>query len=125
MQTFKKEERLCSKKSIDFLFAKGKSLYINPFKIKWANQNFNTNYPVQILIVVPKRYFKKAHDRNKLKRQIREVYRKNKLILYDSLNIKEKKITFAIIYTVKDIFPYKLLEEKIILILQRLKQMQD
>jgi ribonuclease P protein component len=125
MQTFKKEERLCSKKSIDFLFANGKSFYLNPFKIKWTYQDFNTNYPIQILIVVPKRYFKKAHDRNKIKRQIREAYRKNKSILYDFLKIKEKKITLAIIYTEKDISPYNLIEEKIILTLQRLKQVQE
>lgn len=122
MQTFKKEERLCSKKSIDFLFANGKSFYLNPFKIKWIYQDCNTNYPAQILIVVPKRYFKKAHERNKLKRQIREAYRLNKSILYDSLETKEKQISLAIIYNGKEIFSYNLIVEKIILILQRLKQ---
>ncbi|NVN93755.1 MAG: ribonuclease P protein component [Bacteroidetes bacterium] len=120
MQTFKKEERLCSKKSIDFLFANGKSFYFTPFKIKWLYQDFETDYPVQIMIVVPKRYFKKAHERNKIKRQIREAYRINKFILYDSLKIKEKKISLAIIYNGKEISSYKLIEEKIILILQRL-----
>ena len=122
MQTFKKEERLCSKKSIDFLFAKGKSFYLHPFKIKWAFEDIKMIYPVQILIVVPKRYFKKAHDRNKIKRHIREAYRKNKSILYDSLVAKEKQLILGIIYNEKDIFSYNIIEEKIILTLQRLTQ---
>jgi ribonuclease P protein component len=122
MLTFKKEERLCSKKSIDFLFANGKSFYLNPFKIKWIYQDCSTNYPAQILIVVPKRYFKKAFERNKIKRQIREAYRLNKSVLYESLKIKDKQIVFAIIYNGKENFSYNLIVEKIILILQRLKQ---
>ncbi|MEI6696034.1 MAG: ribonuclease P protein component [Bacteroidota bacterium] len=122
MQTFKKEERLCSKKSIDFLFAKGKSFYLHPFKIKWTFEDIKMISPVQILIVVPKRYFKKAHDRNKIKRHIREAYRKNKSILYDSLEAKEKQIILGIIYNEKDIFSYNIIEEKIILTLQRLTQ---
>ncbi len=120
MQTFKKEERLCSKKSIDFLFAKGKSFYVNPFKIKWVYEDLNTMMPAQILIVVPKRYIKKAHTRNKIKRLIREAYRKNKFILYDALKISDKQIIFAIIYNDKDNLAYNLIEEKIILTLQRL-----
>jgi len=122
MLTFKKEERLCSKKSIDFLFANGKSFYLNPFKIKWIYQDCVTNYHAQILIVVPKRYFKKAFERNKIKRQIREAYRLNKSVLYESLKIKDKQIVFAIIYNRKENFSYNLIVEKIILILQRLKQ---
>ena len=122
MLTFKKEERLCNKKSIDFLFANGKSFYLNPFKIKWSYQDYNTNFPVQILIVVPKRYFKKAFERNKIKRQIREAYRFYKSDLYDSMKNSEKQIALAIIYNGKENFSYKLIEEKIILILQRLKQ---
>jgi len=122
MQTFKKEERLCAKKSIDFLFANGKSFYLDPFKIKWVFEELDSNYPVQILVVVPKRYFKKAHDRNKIKRHIREAYRKNKSLLYNSLESNGKKIALAIIYNAKEIFSYNLIEEKIILTLQRLKQ---
>ena len=122
MQTFTKEERLCSKKSIDLLFAKGKSLYVNFLKIKWAYEELNSKSPAQILIVVPKRYIKKAHTRNKIKRHIREAYRKNKSILYDALKTSDKQIIFAVIYNDKEIFSYNLIEEKIILTLQRLNQ---
>jgi len=122
IQTFTKEERLCSKKLIDFLFANSQTFYVNPFKIKWVYEDFETELPAQSLVVVPKRYFKKAHDRNKIKRQIREAYRKNKKILYDPLIINRKKIAIAIIYNEKEIFSSNFIEEKIILTLQRLKQ---
>ncbi|MFZ4399602.1 MAG: ribonuclease P protein component [Bacteroidales bacterium] len=125
MQTFNKEERLCSKKAIDFLFANGKTFYLNPFKVKWAYETFNNDFPVKILIVVPKRYFKKAHDRNKIKRRIREAYRKNKNILYEVLQDQQTKLIVAIIFTEKNELLYNLIEEKIILTLQRLKQLQD
>jgi ribonuclease P protein component len=124
-QGLKKQERLCSKKSIDILFAKGLSFYVNPLKIKWINEEFNLNFPTKLMVVVPKRNFKKAVLRNKIKRQIREAYRKNKNILNDSLLIQQKSISMAVIYTGKDISAYNVIENKIILILQRLKQLQE
>jgi ribonuclease P protein component len=124
-QGFKKQERLCSKKSIDILFAEGLSFYVNPLKVKWKNEEFNVNFPAKVLIVVPKRYFKKAVIRNKIKRQLREAYRKNKNILIDCLLIQQKSVSMAVIYTGKDISAYNAIEDKIILILQRLKQLQE
>jgi len=124
-QGFNKQERLCSKKSIDILFAEGLSFYINPLKVKWKNEAFNLNFPAKILVVVPKRYFKKAVLRNKIKRQIREAYRKNKNLLIDGLLIQQKSVSIAVIYTDKDISTYNAIENKIILILQRLKQLQE
>ncbi|MCX6231936.1 MAG: ribonuclease P protein component [Bacteroidetes bacterium] len=123
--TFKKQERLCSKKSIDILFAKGMSFYINPLKVKWASEEYNTVSPAKLLVVVPKRYFKKAVVRNKLKRQIREAYRKNKNLLFETLLIQQKSISLAVIYNDKEISSYKTIENKIILILQRLKQLLE
>ena len=124
-QGFKKQERLCSKKSIDILFEEGLSFYVNPLKVKWKNEEFNLIFPAKVLIVVPKRYFKKAVFRNKIKRQIREAYRKNKNILIDCLLVQQKSVSIAVIYTGKDISTYNTIENKIILILQRLKQLQE
>ena len=120
MQTFKKEERLCSKKLIDELFDKGKSFSINPIKIIWLKAELNSVFPAQVLIVVPKRNIKSAVDRNRIKRQIREAYRKNKDILYKSLLNAEKQCAFAIIYLEKNETKFKELEDKIILSIERL-----
>ncbi len=120
MQSFKKEERLRDKKSIKELFDKGNSFYIGPFKVIWINDYFEGASPAKILITASHRNFKNAVDRNRIKRITREAYRKNKCILYEKLDGSKKKIAFMLIYTGKIIIPYKEVEDKIILILQRL-----
>ena len=118
-QTFRKEERLCSKKIIKTLFEDGSSLTVHPFRLVWLKTVLKTEYPVQITISVPKKNIAKAVDRNKIKRQMRESYRKNKNILYKYLYNKDKQYAMALIYTAKDEIDYKEIETKIILTLQR------
>ncbi len=120
MQTFKKEERLCKKKSIKILFEEGKKFHVYPFKIIWMDVESDSKYPARILIGVSKRFFKKAVDRNKIKRQIREVYRKNKSLFYEYLSRQKKHCVLAILYTDSAFIPFIELEKKIIIILQRL-----
>lgn len=120
MPTFKKKERLCSKKSIDFLFKNGSSFFSYPFNVKWQITNQLSEIPSEILIVVPKRNFKKATDRNHIKRLIREAFRLKKEILTQFLLNENKHIQFALIYSEKEFLIFKSLEDKIILTLQRL-----
>ncbi len=89
--TFKKEERLCSKKLIDRLFNGGKShsLAAFPLRVVYMEQDREDEKPqVQVLISVPKRCFKLAVKRNRVKRQIREAYRQQKHMLLDTLKKK-------------------------------------
>ena len=72
------------------------------------------------MITVSGRTFKNAVDRNRIKRITREAYRKNKSVLYEKLEQSTKKIAFILIYTGKIIISFKDVEDKIILILQRL-----
>jgi ribonuclease P protein component len=109
MQTFSKSERLCSKVLIDRLFEKGKSFNSFPFRITLL-EIAESSAPIKIVISVPKRNFKKAVDRNKLKRQIREIYRKEKQKTYELLG--EKKIILMLIYTAKTKIEFKELEDK-------------
>src|SRR3569832_293963 len=101
MQTFSKDERLCNQSIIDRLIKKGNSFNSFPFKIIWLELQEST-VPVKIVISVPKRKFKKAVDRNRIKRLIREAYRKNKHKLIERL--EDKKIAMLLIYTSKTIF---------------------
>lgn len=110
MQTFSKAERLCSRVLIEQLFKNGKAFNTFPFKFVWLRAS-ESDVPVKTVISVPKRLFKRAVDRNKLKRRIREAYRKEKSVLYELLN--ENKIHLMIVYTGKSISEYNLIEEKI------------
>jgi ribonuclease P protein component len=79
------------------------------------------NFPAQILISVPKQNLRKAIDRNKIKRRIREAYRINKGILYEALTERQQQMIFCITFTSKEILPSSLITEKIKLLLQRLR----
>lgn len=118
MQTFTKSERLCSKVVIDKVFVEGKTIVVPSFKLFWMPSPIEQDFPLQIVITVPKRSFKRAVDRNKLKRRIREAYRKNKVLVYEQAG--ERKYSLMLIYTGKSIVPYQELEEKIIKLLKRL-----
>jgi len=121
METFKKEERLYNKKVIEYLFANGSSFFIHPFKVVWCEYQLNSQFPASILISASKHNIKKAVIRNRIKRVVREVYRKNKQEFYNFLEERNSKCVFSLIYTAKDVLPYTDLEKKIILILQRLQ----
>ena len=117
MQTFSKNERLCSKVLIERLIKNGRSINHSPFRISWLPITESTS-PVKIVISVPKRSFKKAVDRNRIKRQIRDVYRKEKQKVYDVLG--EKNILVMLIYTAKIKPEYSELQQKISELLLRL-----
>jgi len=119
-QSFKKAERLQSKKVIDLLFEKGASFAREPIRTIWLESELKSEFPVQVLIAVPKKNIPRAVDRNRLKRRMREAYRKHKVDLYASLRSTDRKIALALVYTGRDVRAYADIEEKIILSLQRL-----
>jgi ribonuclease P protein component len=107
--TFKKEERLSKEKNIQELFDKGSSFYLYPFKVFFM-KNPDPTYPVhQVLISVSKKNFKKAVDRNLIKRRIREAYRLNKNQLGE-----QNKLLIAYLYSVKEILPSAQIHERLI-----------
>ncbi|UXP33910.1 ribonuclease P protein component [Reichenbachiella agarivorans] len=112
---FSKEERLHSKKEIDALFTKGASFYLYPFSVRFLPRESAPSCH-QVLISVSKRNFKRAVDRNRIKRLIRESYRLNKQLLSDV----DPYLSIAYIYTAKDILTFALIEKKLIASLKRL-----
>lgn len=100
--TFRKEEKLCSQKIIGDIFLSGTSFLCYPLKVVWKCEELPTSFPAQVVFSVPKRLFKRAHDRNLLKRQLREVYRCQKHELYQSLELNERKIAVMIVYIAKE-----------------------
>jgi len=106
--TFHKNERLCSKKVIEKLFAEGKSLFVHPLKAVFIETSLNTGFPVQVAFAVSKKSFKRAVMRNLLKRRMREAYRLNKNQFYDELS--GNQIALFLIFTSKAEEPYPAIE---------------
>lgn len=117
--TFSKVERLCHKRLIEELF-KGKSCWNYPFKVFWKEVTLKEEIPAQVLISVSKKKFKHAVDRNRIKRLIREAYRKNKHILYDPLIISNKQLIFGITYQTNKQLTFSEIESKIIEVLNQI-----
>ena len=118
--TFPKEEHLCRKKLIEELFSKqGSSFGVYPLRIVWIPSPAPTTAPPQVLISVSKRTFKRAVDRNRLKRLIREAYRLNKYRLTEQPNGHSIAL-LGIIFTGKEKSPLTLVEKKLISAFHRL-----
>jgi ribonuclease P protein component len=106
LHLFPKSERLHGKKAVDALFASPLKLLVFPYKIilNWnlEAEASGENKP-RVLISVSKRIFKKAHDRNRVKRQIREAYRLLKKEFITSVQSRlsqnsQKKLDIGFIY---------------------------
>lgn len=104
---FSKQEKVISLKIIQALYSKGNhSIFVFPFKVSVV---FVTEQlaSCQVLITVPKRNFKKAVDRNRIKRQIREIYRLNKNVLLTHPEFENKQIAISIAFIDKTDLAYK------------------
>lgn len=112
-QRFPKSYKLCSKKVIGQLFTEGKQLRSFPFVLNHKMVELATQSPFQIVLSVPKRNFKKAHDRNKIKRLMREAVRKNKLILEEPLRMNQKQMALFLIYTHKEEMKHFAIEARV------------
>ena len=122
MFEFPKNQKLCNKKSIERLFENGKSISEKPFRIIYNIDNNNEDVFLKALIVVPKKRVRLASDRNVIKRRVKEAYRLQKSELEKYLKSNNHQLNLAIIYQKHEILDYKLIEEKIKLLLSRLKE---
>ena len=114
--SFSKQEKLTGKKKIEGLFKKGSSFYLGDFQIRHLPSGEVGHS--KILISVPKRNFKRAVDRNLLKRRIREAYRLNKHLI-DKTN-KDPALYIAFIYLSNQILTFDNIQAQLIKCLERL-----
>ncbi len=73
------EEKLKSKKLMEHLFAKGNRVKSFPLQLIYLAINHNAAFPIKVSFSVPKKTIKLAVNRNKIKRLMREVYRKKQI----------------------------------------------
>ena len=118
--TFRKPERLVSKTVFESLFRIGLSRHEFPIRMIWVNSPLPSTSPVQVAFSVSKRNFKRAVDRNRIKRLMREAYRQNKNELYPLLQKHQKQIALLLIFTGKSTSDYTVVLEKIKVLLQHL-----
>jgi ribonuclease P protein component len=117
--TWNKAEKLKSRKRIERVFKEGKSFSVYPFKIFFLMGALDPT-PVQAGFGASSRYFKKAVDRNRIKRLGREAYRLQKAPLIAHLQGKGLSMAVFFIYTGKDLPDYPLVTQKIGVALQKL-----
>lgn len=114
--TLGKKERLKSKKLIEKLYAEGKTIKVFPLRMVYVKINHTSSYPAQVGVSVPKRNFKLAVHRNRLKRLLRETYRLQKEIVYNNL---DSQYVFMISYIGRDVFAFRKLYNKMRLLLEK------
>lgn len=116
-ESLPKAFKLCSLKKIEELFAHGSLIKVFPLRVLFLIENLENESsieaPFQVLFSAPKRRFKRAHDRNYIKRLMREVLRKNKGVLMEQLRAQNKKLVFSLTYVSDERPNYQLLEQKL------------
>lgn len=121
--TLSKPERLNSRKAVQTLFdGNSRSCSVFPLRAVYRLVEEKENCPVSILVSVSKRRFKHAVDRNRVKRQIREAYRRNKHRLSAKLAERHTSMHLAFIYLGNELRPYEELVGKLTDMLDRITE---
>lgn len=121
MNTFTKEERLCSRKSLDLLFKNGSSFLLYPFRVSYLFVDTPHEFPVQVVINVAKKRYKRAVDRNLIKRRTREAYRLQKSVqLYEPIGGSERLLLLSVQFIGKQIYDYSFFEKKLALVFKKI-----
>ena len=120
---FRKADKLKSRKTIDELFSKGNSFSNFPFKVIWLPKNKEAS--LQVAVGVSSRNFKKATERNRIKRLMKEAYRLQKEKLQVQLQQQDQQLSVFILYMGKELPEYEVVFEKIGTIINRLIKFAD
>lgn len=111
-----KKEKLKSKKLIEQLFAEGKAVSSYPLKLIYLKTTLPKEVPIQAGVTVPKKSFKSAVKRNRIKRLLREGYRLNKHLVF---NNSEATFAFLFLYIGKEVPTYIEIEKAMNGVLQK------
>jgi len=121
---YSKNEKLKSKKAIDNLFNKGKSINAFPIRVMYVQKPELENSLINAGVTVSKKNIKLAVNRNLIKRRMREAYRLNNNELKSYLKNTNIELNVMFIYSSKEILPYEVIENKIKVLLMHLSEME-
>ena len=131
--SFQKRERMVSRKLIDTLFGAcpakqglesrgSQSMAAYPLRAVFMKKvRARDDAPVQVLVSVPKKHFKHAVDRNRIKRQVREAFRQHKQLLYEAL-AEQEQLLLAFIWLSEEHYPSQHVESRVVSLMQRVAE---
>jgi ribonuclease P protein component len=118
--TLNKTERLKRRKIIEQVFGEGRAVAAFPIRVQFKMVDELLAVPLQAGFSASSRNFKRAVDRNRIKRLMREAYRLQKTPLEQALQTKQRRLALFFIYTGKELPEYALIKEKIEVVLAKL-----
>ena len=120
--SYNKTEKLKSRKMLNLLFEEGKSFSVFPVKIFYLPMQKEGKQMIKVGVGVSARNFKKAVDRNRIKRLLRECYRLNKLLLQFTKTNNQQPMAVFFLYIGKELPEYGILNEKMKTALNKLEE---
>lgn len=118
---FPKAEHLCGKTEFQLLFKEGKAYYA-PFLTMLVRKVEADAFAVRVGVIVPKKKFHHAVDRNCMKRLLRESYRLQKPSLYAAFSEANFEYRLLLIFTGKELLPFSEVNRDVCMLLSRLKK---
>ena len=103
-----KYERICKENDIQTLFDKGAGVSVYPYRVIFLfRKDESRPVTVRVLVSVSKKRFHHAFKRNRVKRLMREAWRKNKARLYEICQRDNISVDVALVYTATVIHSYE------------------
>lgn len=116
--TFSRTERLKQKRLFDQLFSNANKQLRHPVLAIWKEVELPANVPAQVGFSVPKKHYKRAVQRNHVKRRLREAYRLQKHSLHRLLLNDQRQVAILFVTLKTDNTSYEHLQQKMVLLLQ-------
>lgn len=114
-----KPYKLCSKKVIQSLFESGRSVNSFPFSARFEILKNEGGTPFQFVVTVPKKNFKSAVKRNRIKRLMKEALRLNKNLIENEIEVGQQLALF-LIYTPKEELSFEIINRKMTKLLNKI-----
>ena len=122
-ETYLKVERVSGKTRIETIFASGNAFLTCPFRVVYYNHDAGTSRKTNALLIsIPKKRLKRAVDRNRMKRLVREAYRLNRSYIDLSSLSNDSNVDIALIYVADKVLPYHIVEKSLIRLLREISK---